>query len=438
MKAPLEDFEKRNFSFFHIKVMLVAGAGAFVEGYDITAAGTVLSAIQSDFGVDLSSISLIIYVSLVAGTIVGAYLFGYLARLGRKRFYGIDATLMTLGALFSYFVNSPTNLVLFRFILGLGLGADYVLSPTIAAEYSNSKDRGKILGVANAIMWFAGATVAAIVALVLSFYLPLSLYWRTVLALGAIPAAAVIVIRRLFPETPHYLAFVKGDEEGLKRYYNISLAKNVTNNGNIIKRILPTLLLAGLAWYLYDVVIYANFFFGPSYLAKLLGISGAIAAIISYSIVVIFGIPVALLTDKIGRKKVQIIGFAGMGIALLGFSMVLGMGTSISLLPIIMYFSYTFFNTFMLTISFWGVELFPSRVRTLTQATTFVMSRLGVLTTAILFPILVSTIGNALTIGILAAVSLAGVYVTALLPEPNQKYLSLTEIQGVIESTVKK
>jgi len=127
-----------------------------------------------------------------------------------------------------------------------------------------------------------------------------------------------------------------------------------------------------------------------------------------------------------------------MGIALLGFSMVLGMGTSISVLPIIMYFSYTFFNTFMLTISFWGVELFPSRVRTLTQATTFVMSRLGVLTTAILFPILVSTIGNALTIGILAAVSLAGVYVTALLPEPNQKYLSLTEIQGVIENTVKK
>ena len=85
--------------------------------------------------------------SALISAIAGALLFGFLANKGRKKFYGIDVALMTVGALLQGFVTSPLELVLARTILGLGVGADYVLSPTIMAEHSNAKDRGKVIAL---------------------------------------------------------------------------------------------------------------------------------------------------------------------------------------------------------------------------------------------------------------------------------------------------
>lgn len=58
------------------------------------------------------------------------------------------------------------NLILLgvaRFIMGIGLGADYVLSPTIIAEVSNARDRGgKLLALGFGGFWIFGSAVAAI------------------------------------------------------------------------------------------------------------------------------------------------------------------------------------------------------------------------------------------------------------------------------------
>ena len=72
-------------------------------------------------------------------------------------------------------------LIACRFVLGIGVGADYVLSPTIMAEHSNRADRGKAIGLGFGTMWPIGALAAAVLKLLLdSFHVPPELVWKIV------------------------------------------------------------------------------------------------------------------------------------------------------------------------------------------------------------------------------------------------------------------
>ena len=94
-----------------------------------------------------------------------------------------------------------------RFVLGLGVGADYVLSPVIMAEHSNRADRGRALGLGFGTMWPLGALAAVLFKLSLdAFKVAPDLQWRLVLAAGAVPALGVLYFRRKMPETARYLA----------------------------------------------------------------------------------------------------------------------------------------------------------------------------------------------------------------------------------------
>ncbi|KZV78682.1 hypothetical protein EXIGLDRAFT_737003 [Exidia glandulosa HHB12029] len=91
----LEDVDNATFSWFHVRVCLVAGIGFFTDAYDLFAisiAATMLGFVYGDdkgylphgqeFGIKVAS---------PMGTFVGQLLFGWLADLvGRKRMYGLE------------------------------------------------------------------------------------------------------------------------------------------------------------------------------------------------------------------------------------------------------------------------------------------------------------------------------------------------------------
>jgi len=434
MKSPLGEYENKKLSSFHIKTALIAGAGQVVDGYDLTAASLVLFSIESYFGDTLVAVSLMLFASIIIGNIVGAVLFGYLVRHGRKRFYGIDAMLMILGALLTFFVTTPYELVLLRFILGVGIGADYVLSPLLTAEYANVKNRGTLLGISGGFMWNTGALISALATLSLESVFPTSVLWRVVLALGSVPALGVVVFRRMFPETPHYLAYVKKDLNELKEKYGLTIS-SLPNSRTILSAIIPTLILASLTWNFYDIVAYSGVFFGPNVIAEKLGINGIIFEII---ILGIFAVPwnfsSGILSDKIGRRSAQALGFIGMGIATLIFAMLIGKVSPI--ITLLIYGMSTVFNALGpgTVVGFWGVELFPAKIRGITQSITVLSGRLGVLTTTFLFPILLQSLGITGVMVILGIIGIVVALVTMRLPEPNQKSLSQVEFGELSKS----
>ncbi len=83
-------------------------------------------------------------------------------------------------------------LIAFRFLLGLGVGGSYPVSAVLMSEYADRNVRGKLVGLV-----FSTQAFGLIVALAsLGAGTSTDIAWRALPALGAVPAAAVVYLRR--------------------------------------------------------------------------------------------------------------------------------------------------------------------------------------------------------------------------------------------------
>src|SRR5260370_9228816 len=73
-------------------------------------------------------------------------MFGRLGdHLGRKSIYGHSLIVLAIGAVASAFSPNVAWLLVFRFILGIGIGGDYPLSATLMSESANRREHGKLV-----------------------------------------------------------------------------------------------------------------------------------------------------------------------------------------------------------------------------------------------------------------------------------------------------
>ena len=425
---------------FHLRAMFTTGMGVFTDGYDLSSIGVVLPLVLASFGVArISSLQgALLAGSALVGAALGAVLFGALAQRGRKTFYGIDVTIMAIFAVAQIFATDIWTLIAIRFALGIGVGADYVLSPTIMAEHANRADRGKTLGVGFGVMWWGGAVAAGAFALALkSAGVAPDLQWRIVLAAGAIPAVAVLYLRRRMPETARYLARLAGDpggaaevveEVGGKHQAAIPSADR-REFWSVLLRYAGPILASAVLWMLFDIVVYSGILFGPSLIAQGLGVPPAFFSLLMS---VVFILPTALTLslfalDRLGRKPTQAIGMM-LAVVMLGiFALLQGEIATAPVLGLVVFGLYNVFITFPSMVSgagILGVELAPTRVRTVAQSVSVVGGRIGASLSAFVFPLLFARIGKTGAIAVLAACSvLGGLLTLTLIPETRGRSL---------------
>ena len=437
--------DEQKFKRFHWLTLFTTGMGVFTDGYDLSSIGIVLPLVLASFGVTkLTGLeSGALAGSALVGAAVGAILFGLLAQNGRKKFYGYDVMLMAVMAFAQIFAPTLWWLIAIRFVLGIGVGADYVLSPTIMAEHSNRPDRGKKIAIGFGVMWQAGAMIAALLSLALigSGVSP-DLRWRIVLAFGAIPALSVLYLRRKMPETARYLARLEGDQAAasdVMRQISGAAAQQAPARdrrkfGEVFAAHAGPIFGAALVWMLFDVVIYSGILFGPSLIAQSLGMSPAIFALL---ISVVFILPAAvagaLLIDRIGRKPLTVLGFVGSAISLGLFAWLHDAAMAAPALGLALFGIY---NVMIVVgpgttagAGILGVEVSPTRIRSFGQAVTVVGGRIGASFSAFVFPVLFGVIGEQGVIWALAATSVVGAIATMLvIPETARR--SLEEING--------
>src|SRR6202020_3316704 len=101
--------------------------------------------------------------------------------VGRKRVYWMVAAIMVVGALGSAVSPSFWILIVFRFVLGFGVGGDYPVSAVLMSEYANRRDRGRLVGMVFSTQAL-GLIVAPLIALaLLGGGVSDSLAWRIML-----------------------------------------------------------------------------------------------------------------------------------------------------------------------------------------------------------------------------------------------------------------
>ncbi|MCL4444963.1 MAG: MFS transporter [Candidatus Thermoplasmatota archaeon] len=445
---------------FHYKTWLISGLGFFTDAYDLFIIGVVTSILALSGWNSFSTLetSLLDSTALLSA-VIGALIFGRLLdKLGRKAIYGIELIILVIGALGSAFltpVNGVYILIAWRFILGIGIGGDYATSSTIMAEYSNTASRGKLVGMVFS-MQSLGLLAGPLISLGLIFSgIDLALVWKLLLAIGAIPALAVVYYRRKMPETPRYLVRVKGDTNSAtknwQKYTGIATTADASTETvkeswtSIMKqkKFLLTLLGTAGSWFLMDWALYGNSIMSSSMLSALVpssvvGLNHLIRTT-EYSAMV-FGLAalpgywLATFTiDRIGRKPIQMVGFAAMAISfgILGIFHQLLSATFVAEFLVIYGISY-FFIEFgpNVTTFIYPPEVFPTKVRGFGSGASAAGGKTGAfIGTFLNVIILSSSIGESGLFLILAFLSVMGLVLTIfLLPEP--KRMDLDQISG--------
>ena len=157
--APAPDQES-----FHtgrvVMISMVAALGGFLFGFDTAVINGAVDAVQTSFEISPALTGFTVSSALL-GCVVGAYLAGRLAdRWGRTRVMVLAATLFTISALGSGFAFGAWDLILWRVIGGLGVGAASVIAPAYIAEVAPPAIRGR-LGSLQQLAIVSGIFVAS-------------------------------------------------------------------------------------------------------------------------------------------------------------------------------------------------------------------------------------------------------------------------------------
>ena len=184
----------------HRKVFNLVGAGMFFEGFDIYIAASVLGATYETGFSTLAQNGLFISMTFV-GMTLGALLTGFLGdRYGRRFTYQLNLIIFGAASLASAVAPDMMTLVVLRFVMGLGLGAEVVVGYSILAEFFPARIRGRWSGMMCTLV-SAGLPVSAF----LAWLLVPTFGWRVMFLLGAVGSIVAWFLRRELPESPRWL-----------------------------------------------------------------------------------------------------------------------------------------------------------------------------------------------------------------------------------------
>ena len=208
-----ERLDRLPISPLHRRVVVVAGIGWAMDAMDVGLISFIMAALAREWMLSATTLSWIGSIGFV-GMALGATLGGMWAdRAGRR--YVFAATLLLYGiatgaAALSW---SVASLLVFRFLIGLGLGAELPVASTLISEFAPARSRGRVVVLLEAF-WAVGWIAAALIG---TFVVPGSPDgWRWALLIGAAPALYSVVVRRGLPESVRFLER-KGREEEAER-----------------------------------------------------------------------------------------------------------------------------------------------------------------------------------------------------------------------------
>jgi PHS family inorganic phosphate transporter-like MFS transporter len=441
----LTALDEAKLSRFHLRAVLVSGMGFFTDAYDLFVIGIASTLIKQEWNLSSGKLALLNSMMLAAA-FLGAFVFGRFADLfGRKRVYWMVAAIMVVGALGSALSPSYWVLIAFRFLLGFGVGGDYPVSAVLMSEYANRKDRGKLVGMVFSTQAL-GLIVGPLIALaLLGAGTTNDVAWRTMLALGAVPAAAVVYLRSRMPESPRYQVQVQGRRrEALSEISSFSAG---TVNGRSTARLRHEMglrafltnrrylvMLAGTAgtWFLLDYAYYGNTISTPQ-IIKLIspGSSTMTTIAIQLAIFVVAALPGYLLgivwMDRIGHRRLQLTGFAVMALCFALIGLVPGLTTVV--VPFLLVYGVSYFFTEFgpnMTTFVMPSEVYPVTMRATGHGISAGIGKFGAFIGVFVFPLLQKSLGLRGTLMLTAAVSVLGFLLTLVLPEPSG--LSLEEL----------
>ncbi len=421
----------------HWKVWFLSAMGVFLDGFDLFIIGVALPLIAHSMGISKSWIGLV-GAAAPLGAMVGAFTLGrYTDKLGRKAMYLFDLLFFVVFAGLSAISWNVSSLLIFRFLLGIGIGADYPISSTYVSEFMPKKIRGRMLSGAFSFQAL-GALFGAAVGLGILMFHPSPDAWRYMLAIGVIPAVIVMLLRTTVPESPRW-HMAQGNREKAMEIASQLTGQTVTLSAPkesklrysklFSRQYIRRTILATVPWFLMDIGLYGIGVFTPTILAvmafaghgsfihkDILSTQGAV--FLDVFLVVGFALSI-LLIDKWGRIRLQWLGFFGMTVAMVLLAFV-GVPKGASGITVgIVFFGFALFNIMVnmgpnATTWILPTEVFPTSLRASGHGLAAASGKFGAAVGIFLLPLIEKNFGIGYTLAMVAVASFLGLMITWL------------------------
>lgn len=460
-------------------ICLVAACGGLLFGYDWVVIGGAKPFYEAYFGITDPAQSGWAMSSALAGCVFGALISGWCAdRFGRKLPLIISAILFSASAWGTAVATHFDWFVFYRIVGGVGIGLASALSPMYIAEVSPAEKRGKFVAI-NQLTIVIGVLAAQLVNLIIAEPVASSatmqdilqswngqVGWRWMFGAELVPAVLFLLLMFLVPDSPRWLAKAgKQDkaERMLRRIGSAEYARETiadiraTLGENTQKvaasellnpRVRPIIVI-GIVLAVFQQWCGINVIFNYAqeiFASAGFDINSTLKSIVATGLInLIFTIIALPLVDKLGRRKLMLLGAAGLTIiyVLIAGAYALGiMGLPVLLLVLaaIAIYALTLAPVTWVLLS----EIFPNRVRGMAMSVGTLALWIACFLLTYTFPLLNANLGASgsfLLYGIICA--LGFVFVLRSVPETKGVTLEALEHQLAgstkpVESSVKQ
>lgn len=417
----------------------LTGIGYFLDGYNLNSVAvfTFLLIQYKFFSYDAVQLGFVTGISLL-GAVAGAVLVGRISDLlGRRRTYFLYPILFIIFPFASALSWNISVLIIFRFFLGIGIGADYAVGPVYSIEQMQESSRGKGYGYIWAF-WSLGAAVSFFTGLIALHYVGTE-SWRIALGISSIPATLLIFMRVGVPESEKWTSTdISKNHSSIDNEPVLRQAESVGNEnqlgvsklfrGNLGYRTV----VVWTQWILLDIGSYGFNLYTPIIVSQI-GY-GIYSSLVITGILYTFGFLAAIISigwnDRYGRKIIQEMGFFFMAV---GMSMILisselrgQFALPISFAGLILWFASENIGPGN-TMGLYAMELFPTRLRSTSMGAATAITRLVSFLSAFEFPLLLIIVGKEAFFTLMIAVMCAAFLFTVVFT-PETRGLTLDQV----------
>jgi MFS family permease len=334
-----------------------------LEAFDVTLFALALPAIRADLGLSPAAGGALGSVALLAAA-AGGVGFGWFAdRFGRTRALMLSVILYSVFTAACGLAITFTQFVVFRILLGLGMGGEWASGATLVSETWSAEHRGKALALMQS-GWAVGYALAAAV----NYAVQPAFGWRAVFFVGILPAFLTIWVRRNVRE-PEIWQRSRKDAPGrstLARLFARNLAPLT-----IALTVMNACTLFG--WWSFNLWL-------PSYLQEPETRGGLGLRIVSSSAMIVVMqvgmwlgyITFGFVSDWIGRKRTYIAYLLSAALLLFVYTSVRAPLVLLVLGPFVAFFATGYFSGFGTVTA----EIFPTSIRGTAQGFTYNVGRI--------------------------------------------------------------
>lgn len=350
-------------------MLLAAKLGWMLDAMDFLLYVMVIGRLKEYFHFDDATAGLLGTITLLVSA-AGGLFFGAIAdRFGRARALIFTILIFSLGSLGAATSQTVTQLLLWRALLGLGMGGEWASGAALVCESWPAEHRVKAIAIMQS-GWALGYILASAAAAIVLDVLHLGEdAWRWLFVVGAVPALFTLWVRRSVPESPVWL---KHRASGTPRVNSLA----VLFGPPLWRRTVLATLLTGS-------VMFANwglFFWLPSFLARPVEQGGAGMSILrsmSWLIPMQVGayigyLSFGLISDRVGRRRTFVTYMIAAAVLVPIYGQLARSPNMLMALgPLVGFVGYGFFSMFGSFLA----ELFPTSVRATGQGLAYNVGR---------------------------------------------------------------